>query len=126
MPPLKPVPWARRDTFSPVFPRGTTSLPAKLTVRLASRGSFASLYCVPLSVRLQQVAPNLVLEVHSAPAERANAELLSGKLDMAIIDDPIPNDALRIERLTEVTYSVYCGRGRQSVLPIPPRDERIR
>ena len=95
------------------------------TVRLASRGSFASLFCVPLSVRLRKIAPNLVLEVRSAPAERANADLLSGKLDMAIIDDPIPDEALSIERLTEVTYSVYCGPGHPLYGSASPGREEI-
>lgn len=88
-----------------------TTGPISGVVRVAARGSFASLYCVPLATLLRGRGPNLVLEVQAMATDKANAALLAGKIDMALVDDPIPDDALTVELLTKVTYSVYCGNG---------------
>ena len=80
------------------------------TVRIAARGSFASIFVVPASIALSAPHPKLVPEVISLSSANVNAELHAGRIDLAVLDDPIPDEGLRIERLTDATYGVYCGR----------------
>ncbi len=80
-------------------------------VRIAARGSFASIFLVPAMSSLRREHPKLVPEVTSMSSLNVSAELQAGHIDLAVLDDPIPEADLVVERLAEITYGVYCGRG---------------
>lgn len=81
------------------------------SIRIAAPGPFASLWVLPAVARMRAEHPGLVPEVLPMSAERAGAALLAGQLDLALLDDPIPKRHLRVERLVDVGYGVYCGEG---------------
>ncbi len=79
-------------------------------VRIACPGPFASLFVLPALEALREEHPALVPVLQSADGERANALLLTGDLDLALVDDPVQQPHLVVERLTGIAYGVYCGR----------------
>jgi DNA-binding transcriptional LysR family regulator len=79
------------------------------TVRIAARGSFASVFVLPAAIELRKHHPKLAPEVHSMSAANVNTELHAIRMDLAVLDDPIPDAGLRVEKLCELTYGVYCG-----------------
>jgi DNA-binding transcriptional LysR family regulator len=95
------------------------------TVRIAARGSFASVLVVPAAIALRSLHPKLVPEVHSMSAANVNTELHAVRMDLAVLDDPIPDEGLRVEKLCELTYGVYCGRGHRLFEVPEPSQEQI-
>lgn len=79
-------------------------------IRIACPGPFASLFVLPALEALRETHPDLVPVMKSADGERSNHLLLTGDLDLALVDDPVPHEDLVVERLTAIGYGVYCGR----------------
>jgi len=94
-------------------------------LRVACPGPFASLYVLPALQVLRTQHPELLPEISSLDAERANAQLLAGVLDLALLDDPVPNPQLVIERLAHIAYGVYCGRSHDLYAKAEPSIEEI-
>lgn len=86
------------------------SATARGALRISCPGPFTSLYVLPALEALRESHPDLVPELASAGPEKANALLLSGMLDVALLDDPIPHENLVVERLAEIGYGLYCGK----------------
>lgn len=81
------------------------------SIRISAPGPFASLWVLPAIARMRAEHPGLVPEVLPMSAELSGAALLAGKLDLALLDDPVPRPHLRVDRLVDVGYGVYCGEG---------------
>jgi DNA-binding transcriptional LysR family regulator len=79
-------------------------------LKVACPGPFASIYVLPALEILRASHPDLVPELNAVGSEAANAALLAGDLDVALLDDPIPAPYLVIEPLAKISYGVYCGR----------------
>ncbi len=79
-------------------------------LKVACPGPFASIYVLPALEILRASHPDLVPELNAVGSTAANAALLAGELDVALLDDPVPAPYLIIESLAEISYGVYCGR----------------
>lgn len=90
------------ETLSHVQARGP--------LKIACPGPFVSLYVLPALDAIRVSHPEIVPELSTADAERANAALLAGNLDIALLDGPVAHPHLVVERLTDIGYGVYCGR----------------
>ena len=78
-------------------------------LRIAAPSAMASHFLVPAVERLRRRHPLVVPSLSSCSAERANAGLLDGSLDLVLIDDPVGHAHVRLEKLTDLEYGVYCG-----------------
>jgi DNA-binding transcriptional LysR family regulator len=76
-------------------------------IRIAAPSAFASVLLVPILNELSAAYPSVVPALGSTSAERANAALLDGTLDLVLLDDPVPHPHVRLERLVGVEYAVY-------------------
>ncbi len=83
---------------------------ARGPIRIACPGPFASLFVLPALEALRDTHPELVPVMKSADGERSNQLLLTGDLDLALVDDPVAHSDLVVERLTGIGYGVYCGQ----------------
>lgn len=78
-------------------------------VRISAPGAFTALVVLPAVRALQAEHPDLVPHlVHEGP-QRANDKLLDGRLDLALLDDPIFDDRLLTVPLAGLAYGVFCG-----------------
>lgn len=77
--------------------------------RVAAPLPFHSIVVLPALTDLQTRSPGLVPHLVSLGASAANAALLAGELDLAVLDDPVRDPHLEIERLARISYGVYCG-----------------
>lgn len=80
-------------------------------LRLTAPGPFVSAYVVPVVRRLREAYPRVRPSLASLSASDANARLLDGSLDLALLDDPIAHPRLVVERLAALAYGVYAGPG---------------
>lgn len=78
-------------------------------LRVSAPGAFTGLIVLPALEQLGAAHPSIVPHlVQDGPLE-VNAKLLDGRLDLALLDDPIFHEQLQAERLVELGYGVYCG-----------------
>lgn len=94
-------------------------------IRMVAPGPFASLFLLPAISRLQADHPQLVPEILSMSNDEVNDALLAGKIDIGLIDDPLPATELTIEKLTDVSYGVYCGGGHPLFDADNPSEEAV-
>lgn len=80
-------------------------------LRVVTPGPFASLYVLPAFARLRVEHPGLVPTVLSGSGDGVNPQLLAGKIDLALVDDPTPDPDLVTTKVVDVAYGVYCGPG---------------
>ncbi len=80
-------------------------------VHVAVPGPFAPLYVLPAVADIQDELPHVVVHVHATRGEVANAALRRGQIDVAVIDDPVPDDQLTLERLRELHHDVFVAKG---------------
>lgn len=93
-------------------------------LRIVTPGPFASLYVLPAIQRLREEHPGLVPVVLSGSGSGVNQGLLAGEIDLALIDDPVADEDLEVEKVVDVPYGVYCGPGHPLYeAPTPGRDE---
>lgn len=81
------------------------------TVHVAVPGPFAPLYVLPAIRDVRTTLPHIVVHLHATRGERANAALLQGRIDVAVIDDPVPDDQLTLERIRELQHDVFVAPG---------------
>ena len=80
-------------------------------VRVAAPLSFLSILVLPATEALLRDHPELEPHLTSADAFHANAALLAGQLDLALLTDPVPHADLTIEPMELVSRGLYCGPG---------------
>lgn len=80
-------------------------------VHVAAPGPFAPLFVLPALETLRDELPNVVVHLHATRGERANGALRRGDIDVAVIDDPVPDDQLVLERLRELEHDVFVAPG---------------
>jgi DNA-binding transcriptional LysR family regulator len=78
-------------------------------VRVAAPGPFAAAFVLPALERIRREHPAVHPAIVTAGPARVNAQLLDGRLDLAVLDDPSSEPSVRIEKLTDLSYGVYCG-----------------
>lgn len=78
-------------------------------VTVAVSGPFAPLYVLPALAPLRLSHPELVVQVTSLT--NVNDRLLQGRIDLALVDDPVVHDELLTEQLDVVTHGIYCASG---------------
>ena len=81
------------------------------SVNVSVSGPFASIYVMPALEAIHEEHPELRGSLCSLTGHRVNEALKRGDVDLAVLDDPIPDDDLTLVRLTDVPHRVYCGRG---------------
>ena len=85
-------------------------------VHVAVPGPFAPLYVLPAIDDVRAELPHVVVHVHATRGERANTALRRGHIDIAVIDDPVPDDQLTLERLRDLEHDVFVAPGAPFVL----------
>lgn len=80
-------------------------------LRVASLGVLTDHVVVPALLALKRRHPALVPEHHVVGPAEANALLVRGALDVAFYYEELTSDEIAVERLGELTASIYCGRG---------------
>ena len=95
------------------------------SVRVATPGPFTSLSILPALRRIQDEHPKLVPTLLTMTGFDATAGLLSGAVDLALVDDPVPEPNLVVERLATVHYGVYCGPGHPLYASREPTRDQI-
>jgi len=78
---------------------------------VSASNSVSWVYLLPALERLSRRYPDVVPELVSWDNRAACQALLKGGIDLALIEDGEVPEPLAIERLTEITYGLYCGRG---------------
>ncbi|MCA9515924.1 MAG: LysR family transcriptional regulator [Myxococcales bacterium] len=81
------------------------------SLRIAAPLPFHSMLVLPALEAVRESHPGLVPHLSGLPPDAVNAALLSGELDLGVLDDPVPDDHLVVERLIPVVHGVYCGPG---------------
>ena len=90
-------------------------------VQISAPGPYAAVFVLPALQAVREDYPHLTPIVSSVTVNEVNAQLLTGQLDIALLDDPQPHDSLTVHRLGALSFGVYCGvahplAGRQSLL----------
>ncbi|MEM1032719.1 MAG: LysR family transcriptional regulator [Myxococcota bacterium] len=78
-------------------------------LRIASRSTHAWVV-IPAVAALARAHPEVMPILRTYNDDRIGAALRRGELDVALADRAPSQADLTVERLTEVTYGVYCGR----------------
>lgn len=78
-------------------------------VNISVPGPMASMFVLPAVAGLADEHPDLVPVISSYPADEVASLLLRGKVDIALNDEPIADDGLATEALTEIRHGLYCG-----------------
>ncbi|MCA8942653.1 MAG: LysR family transcriptional regulator [Planctomycetes bacterium] len=99
--------------------RGTT---LRGTVRISSLGAITTIAVVPALLALRAEFPELCGTVLSEHPEDVPAELLDGRLDLAVQSVPVRTDALESIALGELTTGIYCGPGHSLFDRVAPVD----
>ena len=78
-------------------------------VRISSPGPLASIFVLPALQALSADHPDLVPHISSRKPDEIGAQLLDGRLDLAIVDDPEPEDGLHVHLLGKLTSGLYAA-----------------
>ncbi|MFN3197450.1 MAG: LysR family transcriptional regulator [Bradymonadia bacterium] len=78
-------------------------------LRVSAPGAFTALMVLPAIDALVTAHPAIVPHLLHEGPQRANEKLLDGRLDLALLDDPIFDEQLQAERLSALSYGVFCG-----------------
>lgn len=87
---------------------------------IAVPGPFAPLYVLPAIDALRAEEPHVVVHLHATRGERANVALRRGEIDVAVIDDPVPDEQLTLTRLRELVHDVFVAKGSPNQLGALP------
>ena len=79
-------------------------------VRVSAPEPFASAFVLSAVERLIQAHPLLVPQLSALASSTACRWVMDRRVDLAIVDEPVPDPALRIRRLGSLAYGVYSGR----------------
>ncbi len=81
-------------------------------LHLAASTAMIPVLVQPALAELRQRYPEVKPWIYGPDAsEHINERLLSGQLDVALLEHPIPHDQLSIVRLLDLDYGVYAGPG---------------
>ena len=116
---LQAVRRSMRDVDEVLGALGPGRLIGEVTVSVA--GPLAPVFLLPALESLSQRHPELRAVVASVPGPSVNEALRVGRVDLALLEEPIPGDDIEIEALTEVSHALVCGAthplARQRSLP---------
>lgn len=96
-------------------------------VRISATEPFDTAFVLPALDRLVEAHPLVVPHLLALSPATACAWILDRRVDVAVIDDPTPEEGLTLLRLGEITYGVYCGEGHPLFSEAtPPLDDVLR
>lgn len=81
-------------------------------VHIAAPGPYCSVFVLPALRRLREAYPEIVPHLSSKSSSAIERQLAEGGIDIAIVDRVTTTShdkSLRVTKLGELTYSVYCG-----------------
>ena len=78
-------------------------------IHISAPGPYAAVFVLPALEQVVGDYPNLVPTVSSTKTEEVTTLVLNGRLDIALVDEPIPHERIQIHRLGELSFGVYCG-----------------
>ena len=84
------------------------SLRGVLTI--ASSGAATTTFVAPAIGRFRSLHPDLVPHVVTIPGHAVATELLRGKIDLAIQEQPVQREGLESSVIGTLSRGVYCGR----------------
>lgn len=96
-------------------------------IRISAREPFATGFVIDALDALVDTHPLVVPHLDALEPSVAQEWVSDRRLDVAVIAEPIPDDALTIHRLGPMPYAIYCGA--QHALfdrPTPSLDEVLR
>ena len=77
-------------------------------VFISAPGPYVTVFVLPALEKLRESVPDLVPHISSSSGDLA-ARLTSGELDIALLDDPVPDERITIYRLGSLSFGVYCS-----------------
>ncbi|MEQ9079659.1 MAG: LysR family transcriptional regulator [Sandaracinaceae bacterium] len=96
-------------------------------VRVNAPEPFASAFVIRALDRLVESHPLVVPHLSAHAPATAQAWVSDRRLDLAVLDDPTPDESLVVHRLGEMKYGVYCGEAHPLFgEETPPRDDVLR
>lgn len=79
-------------------------------VHICAPAPFAAVFLLPALQKLQEREPGLLPSLHTVgPRLELNQQLRQGTVDLALLDDPIPDPELTIHPLMRLHHDVYCS-----------------
>ncbi|HHH30673.1 MAG TPA: LysR family transcriptional regulator [Polyangiaceae bacterium] len=78
-------------------------------VRISAPGPLAAILVLPALQQLSEDHPDLVPHISSRKPDEIGAQLLDGRLDLAIVDDPQPEDGLHVHLLGKLSSGLYAA-----------------
>jgi len=96
-------------------------------VRVSAPEPFASAFVLRALEGLVEAHPLVVPHLSALAPATACAWVTDRRLDIAILDDPEPDDGLSTVRLGALRHGIYCGEGHPLfAAPAPSTDEVLR
>jgi len=96
-------------------------------VRVNAPEPFATAFVIRALDRLVEAHPLVVPHLSAHAPATAEAWVADRRLDLAVLDDPTPDEALVLNRLGEMRYGVYCGEAHGLFSEeAPPLDDVLR
>lgn len=86
-------------------------------VHVSAPGPFAPLFVIPAATAVHEQYPELEAHLHSISSSDVNYALRRGLVDVALLDDPIPDSQLEIHPLAEIRHDVFVASGQPAGSP---------
>jgi DNA-binding transcriptional LysR family regulator len=81
-------------------------------VHLAATAAVVASFLAPALSELRRTHPDLLAWLHTTgPSDELNERLAEGRLDLALVEHPVPRPDLVVVPLFALDYGVYCGPG---------------
>jgi DNA-binding transcriptional LysR family regulator len=77
-------------------------------IRISAPGPFASIFVLPALQAISEDHPDLVPHISSTKPDLVGPRLLDGRLDIAIVDDPQPEEGLHVHLLGKLSSGLYA------------------
>ena len=87
-----------------------TSADLQGPLRLAARAHISWIFCVPVVQALASAHPRLAPEILSLGTLDIVRGLQRGTIDIGLLEEPVDQPDLVIDRLTELSHGIYCGQ----------------
>lgn len=78
-------------------------------VQISAPGPYASIFVLPAIQALWDEHPDLVPHLGSIKPSEVGPKLLDGSLDLAMLDDPQPQEGLVVHLLGRLSFGLYCS-----------------
>lgn len=96
-------------------------------IRVSATEPFATAFVVDALDALVEAHPLVVPHLDALEPSVAEEWVVDRRLDVAVLDQPLPDDALTIHRLGELRYGIHCGAAHPLFeQPTPSLDEVLR